>query len=78
MSPSKKYISYDTKPPKCIAHLIQSGGQLSARCKDVKAAKADDKATQGTIWVEITKVAGGVSMHHLVVEMARRHDTIVV
>ena len=66
-SPSKKYIPYNTKPPKRIAHLIQSGGQPSAKCKkDVKAAKADYEATQGTIRVEIADAAGGVSAHRLV------------
>jgi len=67
MSPSKKYVPYNTKPPKKVSHLIHSGSQSSSRCKeDIKAAKADyESRIQGTIWVKIADAAGGVSAHHL-------------
>ena len=67
MSPSKKYIPYNTKPPKKVSHLIHSGSQSSSRHKeDVKATKADyESRIQGTIQVEIADAAGSVSMHCL-------------
>jgi len=66
-SPSKKYVPYNTKPPKKVSHLIHSGSQSSSRPKeDVKAAKADyESRIQGTIRVEIADAAGGVSAHRL-------------
>src|SRR5258708_19370724 len=67
MLPSKKYIPYNTKPPKKVSHLICSGSQSSSRHKeDIRAAKADyESRIQGTIQVEIADAAGGVSTHHL-------------
>src|SRR5260370_8072322 len=67
MSPSKKYIPYNTKPPKKVSHLICSGSQSSSRHKeDIRAAKADyESRIQGTIQVEIADAAGGGGTPHL-------------
>ena len=66
-SPSKKYLPYNTKPGKKLAHLISSGSQSSkTRKRDVIAAKADyESSIQGTLRVEIADAAGGVSTHRL-------------
>src|SRR5258708_13801156 len=66
-TPPKKYLPYNTKLGKKLAHLISSGSQSSKTHKrDVIAAKADYKSSiQGTLPVEIADVAGGVSVHHL-------------
>ncbi len=66
-SPPKKYLPYNTKLGKKLAHLISSGSQSSkTRKRDIIAVKADyESSIQGTLQVEIADVAGGVSVHHL-------------